>query len=583
MAATEVRRRKNKPQPSNLTSAVASSLASGESKKEVLTANTSSNKTPTAKYDEYAWFIVFILALSYFILTRSGGGNRNGLLSKLSKPYEVVSSSVIIGDASSEDELQKNKELLKSIFYVQKSKSASDESNELVLAHKLEVVISSPPDVYSNATNTCPSQSCQSLKHDETPFLSHLSSTTWVHDAGLGRGYLLIADAGRSGRIWRWEVGGGPITIGRSLHMENSGCRSGLWVDGGKCPDNLFNVDTEKLGEQTSSSTDNRELMSVTQAPLLGTASIVVELTKDAERPTEGKNLIVAEWGERRIVRVEGETGARTPLVTLISDGSEMRRVYRPNHLMYTPFGDMLFSDSYENDDGELVAAVYRLREAVHVPPIPVERSREAHGWTHTTADGQADSYANVDTLFQTGGLIDGMALGSKHSALFVSVVVKNESGWTKTIYKMPLVDEDEDDDDVQHGNTETAVDREIFHSITSKDCQDSHIEIETPLSFSGSNIAIDEKGTIYVAACPSILLLLSSADGREIGRMRLDDSAQSSSISSVSFGEDGYTYLTTSESLMRIKSRVKGRSIPTNMVLPPSRKSIRRDKRDKQ
>lgn len=359
--------------------------------------------------------------------------------------------------------------------------------------------------------------------------------------------------------------------------MENSGCRSGIWVDGGKCPENLFSVNTAKLEEQTSS-TDNPDLMKATLAPLLGTASIVVELTKDAKRSTEGKNLIVAEWGERRIVRVEGETGARTPLVTLIPDGDEMRRVHRPNHLMYTPFGDMMFSESYKNDGGELVAAIYLLREAVHVPPVPVEQSREAHGWTHTTADGEDGRYVDVDILFQINGTIDGMALGGfEHSTLFVSVVVKNESGWTKTIYKMSLADED--GDDVQ-ANDETAVNREVFHSVASNECPDSH---RTSLSYIGSNVAIDEKGTLYIAACPSTLTLLSSDDGHVIGRMILDESKQSSSISSVSFGEDGYTYLTTDSRLLRIKSRVKGRSIPTNIIVPPSLKSIRRDKRDKQ
>ncbi len=40
-----------------------------------------------------------------------------------------------------------------------------------------------------------------------------------------------LSDIWQFNRIWRWEVGGGPITIGRSLHIERNGCRSGLWVD----------------------------------------------------------------------------------------------------------------------------------------------------------------------------------------------------------------------------------------------------------------------------------------------------------------------------------------------------------------
>ena len=138
--------------------------------------------------------------------------------------------------------------------------------------------------------------------------------------------------------------------------MEWSGCRSGLWVDGegtkmrnGTCPDNIFS------GSMSSCSKDALE-QKTSSPPLLGSASLAVELTRDAERSSIGKNIVVAEWGERRIVRVEGETGARTPLVVLVpppkqndkveidGDGLEeggeaaQVRVKRPNHLTYTPF-----------------------------------------------------------------------------------------------------------------------------------------------------------------------------------------------------------------------------------------------------
>lgn len=366
---------------------------------------------------------------------------------------------------------------------------------------------------------------------------------------------------------------------------------------------NLFSGNTKKGSSELSTT-------SSTRPPLLGTSSIIVELQRDAERATEGKNLIVAEWGERRIIRVEGETGARTPLVTMLpvstESNNELRRVFRPNHLMYTPFGDLLFSDSYESgSEGEKksMAAVYRLREAVHVHAIPVEQSRDAHAWTGTTADGSLTN-DSVDVVFETEGWIDGMALGGvDHSTLFVSVVThsgdESGSGWTKTLYKLSLhADDEEDDDDdgtqqASNAKDEAAVaSHEKLFSISSRECLDFQVDREDNSSsdFAGSKLAIDNRGTVYMVACPSSLLLLSSNDGHVIGKLTLDPlqpqatpSTQSSAISSVNFGEDGYIYLTRFESLMRIKSRIKGHSIPTNMVVPPSSKSTRRDKRDKQ
>lgn len=415
--------------------------------------------------------------------------------------------------------------------------------------------------------------------------------------------------------------------------MEKSGCRSGIWVDAsdedgvisGRCPENLFgNVRsfTRNPDRQLSSSAgSDSQLKSLsTLPPLLGTASVAVELHRDAERSSSGKNIVVAEWGEKRIVRVEGETGARTPLVTMLPVSTDekdgMRRTRRPNHLTYTPFGDLLFSDSYQiNYDSngvkdasrrKTVGAVYRLREAVHVTPIPVEKSREAHGWTNTTHsnsdnDGRfADG--SVDILFQTNGWIDGVALGgSDYSTLYVSVVTfsddDNDFGWTKAVYRLFLVTDDDDDDAQDHASTveaNTSSSHEVFYSVTSKECSDFSHGSKSSHFLIGSKLAIDERGTIYMISCPSSVVLLSSINGRVVGKLTLDqfnsDQAHSKSstreFTSVSFGEDGYFYVTTAHELMRIKCRIKGSSIPTNLVVPPPPKDKqserRRDKRDK-
>ena len=618
MPSGEIRRRKN---ANNRQTAAASNSMSSEATPLTQTKRLHPGETnPTQsvgkkslkrkEYDEYAWFAVFLFAASYFVITRRGGGihhSRGGLLSSFSKPYQISASSVsVMGN--------NNEEAIKSIFYIAKHQKDSARSLELAHNHQLEVVLSSPPDLYCNeeTTDKCNTddnrEECKKQSNNEPsiPFLSHLISTTWVHDEDLGRGYLLLADAGRSGRIWRWEVGGGPITIGRSLHMERSGCRSGLWVDGdgtnirnGTCPDNIFS------GSVSSSCSKTALEQKTSSPPLLGSASLAVELTRDAERSSIGKNIIVAEWGERRIVRVEGETGARTPLVVLVPppeqhdkveiDGKgqegegevaheEWVRVQQPNHLTYTPFGDLLFSDNRDN-----VGIVYRLKEAVHVQPISAEQSRDAHGWERSAIiEDQADQN-NIDILFQSDGAVEGVTLGSDYSMLYILVA----SPGGKTVYRLPLDSDDDEDagsedvrsDEAKEGDRVRA---SVFYSMSFDDCDSDQLDNnDYDMSSSvGSKLSVDAQGTLYMITCSTTVTILSKEEGKVIGTLTAQGT---DSLTSVDFGEDGYLYMTSPNELRRIKTRIGGMALPTNLVVPQASKSAaadgdkqRRQKRDK-
>lgn len=599
MSSGEIRRRKN----ANRQTAAASNSMSSEATpltqtKRLHPGETNPTQSTVGKkslkrkeYDEYAWFAVFLFVASYFIITRRGGGihhSRGGLLSSFSKPYQISASSVsVMGN--------NNEEAIKSIFYVAKHQKDSATSLELAHNHQLEVVLSSPPDLYCDeeTTDKCNTdanrEECKKQSNNEQsiPFLSHLISTTWVHDEDLGRGYLLLADGGRSGRIWRWEVGGGPITIGRSLHMERSGCRSGLWVGGegatamrdGTCPDNIFS------GSVSSSCSKTALEQKTSSPPLLGSASLAVELTRDAERSSIGKNIIVAEWGERRIVRVEGETGARTPLVVLVPppeqhdkveiDGKgqegegevaheEWVRVQQPNHLTYTPFGDLLFSDNRDN-----VGIVYRLKEAVHVQPISAEQSRDAHGWERSAIiEDQADQN-NIDILFQSDGAVEGVALGSDYSMLYILVA----SPGGKTVYRLDLDSDDDEDAGSEDVPSDEAKESErvrasVFFSMSSDDCDSGQLDNnDYDMSSSvGSKLSVDAQGTLYMITCSTTLTLLSQEEGKVIGTLTAQGS---DSLTSVDFGEDGYLYMTSPNELRRIKTRIGGMVLPTNLVVP--------------
>ena len=110
-------------------------------------------------------------------------------------------------------------------------------------------------------------------------------ATTWMHDEELGRGYLLISTSAARGKIYQWETGGGPIVIGRTLHLKDSGCRSNLYK---KC---------------SAEATENRDAAADDNT---GSGGIAV----DTFSSDSSHRLIVAEYGEGRVVRLE-QNGAR--------------------------------------------------------------------------------------------------------------------------------------------------------------------------------------------------------------------------------------------------------------------------------
>lgn len=65
---------------------------------------------------------------------------------------------------------------------------------------------------------------------------------------------------------------------------------------------------------------------------------------------------------------------------------------------------------------------------------IAAEQSRDAHGWKGPTSEvNHGDDNVGIDILFQSSGVIEGMALGLDFSNLCVLVTTrKNDSSWAK-------------------------------------------------------------------------------------------------------------------------------------------------------
>merc|ERR1712238_147164 len=110
-----------------------------------------------------------------------------------------------------------------------------------------------------------------------------------------------------------------------------------------------------------------------------------------------------------------------------------------------------------------------------------------------------------------------------------------------------------------------------VFHETTSADCEEKDVENDHSSSI-GSKLALDEKGTLYLIACPSSVTLLNTTEGHTVGSLAVnnvrysDNSSSTAAVvfTSISFGEDGYLYITSLTALMRVKSRVGGMALPT-------------------
>jgi hypothetical protein len=350
----------------------------------------------------------------------------------------------------------------------------------------------------------------------------HIVASVWKHDSELGRGYLLLSDAHGHGRLWRFERGGGPIPIGRTLAMDPSGCRTIVCTQ-----------------QQQSSS---------------GSGGLAVDFSTRNEF-REGRT-VIAEWGEKRIVRLEDTTGARTPLVINVpNDGckqqqqqqQQRRRVERPIQMVYTPFGDLLFLESSSSESE--CNMVMRLTQAVHIPPLhSAMESRMAHKWNETHRGHP------IDVLYKETE-IKSMTLDSTGLGLYLTVRQAEDD--SVLLVHLSLL-EDDDDDDEQEDN---------------KHFDPMGVIVKVEFNLTRANIAdppqamaVDEKGHVFLSVPTGVLVIKND---KVLGTL----SVSPTPITSLTLGEDHYLYITTSTQLLRIRVRHGPPKVPTNRVKKWKRK----------
>ena len=550
----------------------------------------------STRYDGYYWLAAFLPTFLYLLFSHHiypshhEYGHSKRTLFGLGGSYAIIANSLRIGDGTTSPDVLAPAE----IFYLDKSSltEAKDGSGHMTakLNHPLEAVLGSPYSVTSSSSSSAVSASTA-----KDSVLHAVHSLTYQHDPELGRGYLLVSDAAASGRIWRWEVGGGPITIGRSLHMERSGCRSNLWTGGhhegggegggetsrrtkkwvvdGKpiesgCPPNdaiaaLFPPD------ESANEADSSQL-------LMGSTGLTIEFAREAETARVGK-MVVIERGERRIIRIE-EDGARKPMVLTVPNPcanktEPMARLGGTGRVVYGPFGDLIFSDTASCVNRPSASAVYILREAVNVPPLPAPSSREAHEWKQIPKEGEAAKGREdevIEILYDGMDTVSDIALGPRGEDLFVAGIV----GGTPKIVSISLNDDDDGNDWAK--SSRGAKSARPFFDLSTK-CSTSAVSDLKPA------LAVDNEGNVYASYPGGVVV--TDARGDEIASLVLPSSAKNNSSdestgsliipTAMEIGDDGYLYVSTATSLMRIRTRTGPAILGTDMVIPQRKNKI--------
>ncbi len=442
-----------------------------------------------------AWVFLFLPALFYYMGTRlySLGLFRSSTYGEiLSNELVWMNSAVsLVNPSTSKADCSKflasNKHKKQALFYMQSKKDCSSLRYPIYLVQDFED--------------------------------GSVVSTTWMEDEELGRGYLLLSTSAGNGKVFRWEAGGGPIAIGRTLHLQDSGCRSNHYQ---KC------------------STDGKRNE--------GSGGIAVDNFRSDSLPL----LLVAEYGEGRVVRLE-ENGARTPLIietTALANSSEKEtnRLSRPFRLLVTPYGDlMVIDDATKRDEGFVL---WRLPKASEVPPLSsLAVSREAHIWNR-------NNETETPQVFFQSTTMGGMVLDPSGQGIYVTTM--DPDSLSVMVVSLPLL-EDLDDHDLvdkhdtmvvdstgnnSEGTNESEKESRVLRSHRSKLVFDYTAYATAP-----GAIEIDNNGNLYLATENGILVV--SASKAFVAEIAFSTDEK---IVDLTLGSDMFLYIALESKLARIR-----------------------------
>jgi hypothetical protein len=142
----------------------------------------------------------------------------------------------------------------------------------------------------------------------------------------------------------------------------------------------------------------------------------------------------------------------------------------------------------------------------------------------------------------------------------WTSVYVTAKRDGSIVLLQIPLTAEEDDDEEEEDKDTSTfSMEPKLVMNLSQK-----LASVQEP-----GKIAVDRKGRIFWAVS-KMLLVVDPDKGVILGKLSLP-----AEPTSVTLGEDGFLYISTSNALLRIRVREGPVKVPTNMVVRPASKSV--------
>eukprot|EP00611_Tribonema_gayanum_P019282 TRINITY_DN330_c0_g1_i1.p1 TRINITY_DN330_c0_g1~~TRINITY_DN330_c0_g1_i1.p1 ORF type:complete len:428 (-),score=128.41 TRINITY_DN330_c0_g1_i1:10-1293(-) len=325
----------------------------------------------------------------------------------------------------------------------------------------------------------------------------------WVSDKEQGREYLLFSDVVNN-RVWKWEEGGGLFTLGKTVFLERSGCRT----------------DAERCAQLKEPGANG---LARVPASLVGNDNDVV--------------LAMCEHGERRVSLMRPD-GTKVALAAHY-DG---RRLNSPNDLAFGKNGDLYFTDpSYglngleASPERELdVNGVYRIR-AAHVKKTLLARhegpalatdglKKQQQQQQQRDLQGDAQQQGAVELAEGDMSRPNGIAFSPDFDRLYVA-------------------------------NSDRARPHVRAYKVSkSGRLSEGRVFFDaTPLAAgrvgNPDGLKVDAKGNVFATGPGGVLIL--SPKGEHLGTV-----LTGVKTGNVAFGSDGYLYITANNMLQRVKLR---------------------------
>jgi len=354
----------------------------------------------------------------------------------------------------------------------------------------------------------------------------------WMHDESASLNYLLYSDTILN-KIYRWEEGRGFFTVGKTIHLHSSGCKSNAthcsaMYEAGS--NGLIRVHPRLLPASASASHD----------------------------------LLAAQHGERAIALLR-ENGTRS----FIATHYQGRRFNSPNDMVYSPEGHLYFTDP-----------PYGIMDAVHRRIVPDLQELNFSGVFMISAgdlQGAIESgqpTPNVRLLHDGLSRPNGLAFSPDFSKLYVS---NSDRGQGQAVIKVFDVSSS---GALLNGKTfydasaffSCAASKKTMENDTSVDV-DVKVQVQVEGEGGGQQCEADESVGVpdglkvdihgnVLSSGPGGVLVLSPA-GTLLGRLLLPGTK----VSNVAFGCDGRLYVTATDKVVRLRVRTK--SAPRGEQLP--------------